>query len=511
MFLLGKNWQQDLRRKISRGPEWRELAEAVLSRAVENRETELPIEWEEGREVLLPTARNLAARSQSFVIAHGLTGDLSFLRSMLSDGLKAASLEDWNPEHFLDTAEMAFAVACIRHWVAPVATRDQIQTLEEVLHEIAVQRGLWSLTGGSAWTREPGNWNIVCNASLMVVAQALSASYPDKCSDLLTKAEASSKVGLNALGPGGEWEEGVVYLDHSAQFAWYAQQATGSRHFQPFFDSNTFRTAMTGPSGLIADFGDDLPDCPPPAIGPTGTTPAGTSPLHLLWGAKPEQTSDRFMGRTVACLRSPRSFLAVKLGVNRHLHAHADLGSFVWEANGDRLVCDPGRLRYDLPGYFDPSSRFKISGVMETAHNCVSFPDTPQEPTTWTRADLDGNTLVVSIMFDKTKTLERRFVSESDGSLTIHDRLINSEGDDGQAFWNCHFRGKPLGDNVWKGPGGQCFKAIFPVPDSERVLVGEPGDKALSQRCSLEPISRIRFALTLGQLRKGIQTQLKTI
>jgi hypothetical protein len=350
LFLLGKNWRQEVRRKISLGNDWKNLASDTVSRAIEFKKNELPITWEEGRKVLLPTARNLAVRSQNFVVAHALTGDFTFLDAMLSDGLRVAELDHWNPEHFLDTAELACFIACIRKWTEPVATREQLLELDNVLYERAVKRGLWSLRGGSNWTLAAGNWNIVCNASLMVVASALLQDYPEECGELLERAYSSSNIALNAVGPGGEWHEGITYLDYSAQFAWFAKQATGLHHFQPILDCGRYRSSMIGPSGMIADFGDDLPNCLPPAIGQTGPNPAGSSPFNLLWGAPLPKPPDRFVGRTVACLRTEQGFLAVKLGNTKHAHAHADLGSFIWEAQGKRLVSDPGRLRYDIPG-----------------------------------------------------------------------------------------------------------------------------------------------------------------
>ncbi|MCK7616054.1 heparinase II/III domain-containing protein [Roseibium sediminicola] len=506
MFLLGKNAQQLLRRNASRGNGWRELAESIVSSASVLDGTDLPVTWEEGREVLLPTARTLALRSQSLVVAHVLTGEFSFLKTMLSDGLKAARLANWNPEHFLDTAEIAFAVACISKWSQPIASRSQLQELEKVLHERAVKRGLWSLRGGSNWTRTPGNWNIVCNAALTVVATALREKYPDDCTELLERAETSSRIGLSDVGPGGEWKEGVVYLDHSAQFAWFATLATGSSHFQPILDCGEFRAAMTGPSGMVADFGDDLPVCAPPAVGPTGATPAGSLPLNLLWGAPPTRAPDRYVGRTAASLRSGRHFLAVRLGDIRHAHAHADLGSFIWEANGCRLIADPGRLRYDIAGYFDPDTRFHISGVTEHAHNCIAFEAVAQGPATTARASFEDDTLLVTISGDG-YILQRCFHLEADGSLTVLDRLVDQGLSSGDAIWTCHVPGRHLGDGTFDEPGGATLSAMLPGPVDQTTFTSEKADEALRQRCSKCPLTRIQVSLTKDQLRQGVRSQ----
>ena len=46
-------------------------------------------------------------------------------------------------------------------------------------------------------------------------------------------------------------------------------------------------------------------------------------------------------------------FVGFKGGFNTADHAHLDIGSFVFDANGVRWAADLGRDNYDIPGYWD--------------------------------------------------------------------------------------------------------------------------------------------------------------
>jgi hypothetical protein len=113
-----------------------------------------------------------------------------------------------------------------------------------------------------------------------------------------------------------------------------------------------------------------------PALPPLPPTP--TLPLHWTAGGK----------LPVAVLRSawndPNAiYLAIKGGTPDHSHAHMDVGSFVYEADGVRWAVDPGTESYDrqraatidLWNYSQNSTRWTVFRNGPEGHNILRFDD----------------------------------------------------------------------------------------------------------------------------------------
>jgi hypothetical protein len=122
-------------------------------------------------------------------------------------------------------------------------------------------------------------------------------------------------------------------------------------------------------------------------------------PLDLLWGAswlvkEPSAATRpldlRFRKDNLVYLRSawgdPRAlFVGFKGGDNHVSHAHLDLGSFVFDALGQRWAMDLGSDDYNRPGYFG-ANRWKFYRCRAEGHNCLLInpdegPDQPPSAT----------------------------------------------------------------------------------------------------------------------------------
>ena len=69
-------------------------------------------------------------------------------------------------------------------------------------------------------------------------------------------------------------------------------------------------------------------------------------------------------------------FVGFKGGFNTADHAHLDIGSFVFDANGVRWAADLGRDNYDIPGYWDTpegGGRWKIFRLNNFSHNTLTL------------------------------------------------------------------------------------------------------------------------------------------
>lgn len=449
LFLFGTDIHQTLRRRIARSASAKALAEAILLRSTELLdEPRISQQYEAGRAVLLPTTRRFADRAQHFVLAWLLTGDACFARSIVDDLMIVTAFPDWNRKHFLDVAEMVSAVAMARQWVAPFLSPDQKHGIDAAILEKGLKPGIDSLNGSSEWTRQAGNWNIVCNSALIVAALAMAESYPKICAQILTKAQASLAVGIAAVGPSGEWFEGLTYWSYAAHHAALAQIAIEQSGyilenpalFDPVLNGSRFAAASVAPSGLASNFGDNksVPDLFPMQAWlsvrygrPFPKALAATHPFELIWtgdGIFDDAPPKSFIGDHLVVLRAREAaWLAVSVGTADHAHAHHDLGSFLWEIDGVRFVVDPGRLDYALKGYFS-AERFDHFGASAAAHNLPVF-DTVS--TLGWRTDVEycrdtenGQELLIRSAAPKGRPeIRRRFVLAGNGVLQVEDRI----------------------------------------------------------------------------------------
>jgi hypothetical protein len=170
--------------------------------------------------------------------------------------------------------------------------------------------------------------------------------------------------------------------------------------------------AFTGPIGLTFNYADAGPgfagapqlfwlasafDTPDYAAFQLSYAKGNPHPLDLLWGARrlakgpgaPKRPHDiRFRRDNLVYLRSAWGdsralFVGFKGGDNHVSHAHLDLGSFVFDALGQRWAIDPGPDDYNRPGYFG-KNRWAFYRCRAEGHNCLlinpgSGPD--QSPT----------------------------------------------------------------------------------------------------------------------------------
>jgi hypothetical protein len=345
-----------------------------------------------GTDRLLDTSRRVFDRVSTLALVYRIEGDRKYLQRCWSELDTAAQFSDWDPVHFLSTAEMTAGFAVGYDWLYDVWTEAQRQTIRQAIVQLGLQPGLAVYRSGKRsrrhWPTWNNNWNIVCNSGLALGALAVGNDTPAVAGEILVRGLSSIPISLSQFDPDGGWGEGAMYWGNSTLFAaMYLDSfktACGTEFcvgdITGLGKSGWFPEYVNGPAGGAFNFADALEDQDPRA-GPqlfwlarrfhepryaqyeiekhTGRITA----LELIWGAgidhQPWQTiePDRyFRGVELATMRDgwndPRSwFVGLKAGSNTVDHAHLDVGSFVLEAKGVRWAIDLGPDDYDLPGY----------------------------------------------------------------------------------------------------------------------------------------------------------------
>jgi hypothetical protein len=376
-----------------------------------------PVEYKLVGPRLLAQSRHCLDRIYTLALLYRLEKKQQYLERAVRELRAAADFKDWNPSHFLDTAEMTHAFAIGYDWLYPALSDEERTWIRAALIEKGLNPGLAAYETQAPWVSSRMNWNQVCNGGIAIGALAVADEEPDKSRVLLRDALESLPRALAGYAPDGGWVEGPGYWHYGTSYAVYFLAALESALGTDFglaasrgFDhAGHFRVYFSGPSGKSFNFADahDRVEAAPEmfwlarrfmepvyAWQEQRILEAGATPdaLDLIWlqpeGRNPKQEgwplNAIFHGVQVAFLRSawddPNAiFVGVKGGDNKANHSHLDLGSFVLDGGGVRWALDAGPDDYNLPGYFG-RQRWSYYRTRTESHNTVLIDSENQDP-----------------------------------------------------------------------------------------------------------------------------------
>jgi len=376
-----------------------------------------PVEYKLVGPRLLAQSRHCLDRIYTLALLYRLEKKPQYLERAVRELRAAADFKDWNPSHFLDTAEMTHAFAIGYDWLYPALSDDERAWIRTALIEKGLNPGLAAYETQAPWINSRMNWNQVCNGGIGIGALAIADEEPDKSRVLVRNAIDSLPHALAAYAPDGGWAEGPGYWHYGTSYAAYFLAALESALGTDFGLANTrgfdraghFRVYCSGPSGKSFNYADahdrvePAPEMfwlarrflePVYAWQEQKILEAGGTPdaLDLVWfqteGRSPKQEGwpldAIFHGVQVAFLRSawddPNAiFVGVKGGDNKANHSHLDLGSFVLDGGGVRWALDAGPDDYNLPGYFG-RQRWSYFRMRTESHNTLLIDNENQDP-----------------------------------------------------------------------------------------------------------------------------------
>jgi hypothetical protein len=137
---------------------------------------------------LLATSRRVLQRVYTLALLYRLDGGEQYPKRAWQELEAAARFSDWNPRHFLDTAEMTHAFAIGYDWLYDVWTPEQRATLQQAMVEKGLTPAMKLYRTHSSWTRMHHNWNQVCNGGIGMGALALAEVEPQLTGEALHDA-----------------------------------------------------------------------------------------------------------------------------------------------------------------------------------------------------------------------------------------------------------------------------------------------------------------------------------
>lgn len=391
------------------------------------------VPYEKQGKRLLAASRAKLGRTVLWSFNYRITGDEVFLRRAEKEMLAAAEFPDWNPSHFLDTAEMTAALAIGYDWLYDKLDPKARETIRKAIVEKGLNAVVSPVDPGTLWwEKSTHNWNQVCYGGLTLGALAVADTEPALATQILQRAKQNNPAavktylpdGVGFEGP-GYWSYGTIYqvlLAASLQSALGTDWGLAS---DPGLDASAaFVLQTTGPTGRFFNFSDggDKSGVQPALFWfahknkdngllasqydrlrewlAQEKTDAGADeamrylPMIALWWPDSTTRKDptlplRWTGRGAQPLAVFRSswtdpaamWLALKGGSASLNHAHMDAGSFVFEADGERWAKDLGAQSYitleskgiSLWDKKQESDRWKVFRLNNHSHNLVTI------------------------------------------------------------------------------------------------------------------------------------------
>lgn len=348
---------------------------------------------------LLGVSREALNRITTLALAYRLKKDQRYLQQLEREMLSVCTFKDWNPNHFLDVAEMACAVALGLDWAGEYISPELSGMAKNALVEKALKPGI-AASANNFWKGVDHNWNLVCNGGLAMAALVVFEDEPELSSAILHQAVETIPLALIPYAPSGVYPEGVSYWSYATAYltltisAFESALGTdfGFADYPGIMESRNFSMLMAGPTGsyynyfdsglggykgvshlgLLAWFSKRTGEGLAPdeyealfeenLLNPGMIRGSRFYGIHLLdiatmeiipdskyswpatwWGDGPEP---------ILVMRDkgndPDSFfLAAKGGMAGDNHGNMDAGSFIFEQNGIRWSVDPGNQDYN--------------------------------------------------------------------------------------------------------------------------------------------------------------------
>ena len=357
---------------------------------------------------LLSASRTVLGRVRTLAQLYKIDGDEKYAERAYLELEEAASWDNWNPRHFLDTAELSAAFAIGYDWLYDYLTEER----RAVLREAMWQKGVMSIMDDYRdnersrtyrWYQDkPGdNWKMVCNGGITMAILSAFEDFPaDICEEALTCGFEDTLEAVHTFySPvDGNYSEGPTYWGYATMYlAYYSKTLCATcgtdyelTAWEGLRKSPIWLLNMASNDQISFNFGDahagnvcsDLFFWIATLFGDTELatlrkrfivqhpTATGSETLLYYVPGVPEKelalpTVFAIQGNDNAALRSGWGeddiFAAIHFGKNNAYHGHLDMGTFILNVGSVRFIHDFAPDNYNLKPY-SGTYRYRAEG-----------------------------------------------------------------------------------------------------------------------------------------------------
>ncbi len=423
-LLFTPNEEIQVRKLIKENQEAKELANFLKKRADSLiMLAQIPYEMNRYGNMLY-TSRAYVERLGTLALAYRLYGEKKYLNAAEQILQWVCNYPDWDPKHYLDTAEMTTAVAIAYDWLYTALPASTKKLVKKSIYKNAITRVLQEYEKGElgSWAKRETNWNVVCNTGMVLGALAVAEDYPQEARTILENAARFMPNCLKHFAPDGVCYEGPSYWGYTASYlSLYLKAVTdnggdkGKIGQLPGIEHTALYYKRTlSPSGRIFNFANaheeplntpafflfsklyHQPEVAEWYRGEIQKTIRKQQPLHQLFylslpwydnthpnpqAALPKLEVYHNSINDIIVVNGKRNvqgsiFLTAKGGEPMQAHQQMDCGTFVLESEGVRWTDDLGSDDYNLPGFWDykpGGQRWKYFRNNNLSHNTISI------------------------------------------------------------------------------------------------------------------------------------------
>lgn len=379
---------------------------------------------------ILYTSRAYVTRLGTLSLTYRLYGEQKYLDAVNKTLLWICDYKDWDPKHFLDTAEMTTAVAIAYDWLFDVLPESTRQKVKESIYKNAISIVLreYEKGGPGSWAKRETNWNVVCNTGMTLGALAVAEDYPKETATILENAARYIPNCLKHFAPDGVCYESLTYWGYTTSYlalylkaveqnggdqagigqlpgisktALYFKRTLTPSGQQFNFGNTTIGEALNTPSFFFFSKYYRLPEVAEWFRTEINQSIQGKKALHPLFfltlpwfDAKSPTKTENIPPLEVyhnsindlLVLNGNRKekgsiFLVAKGGTPNQAHQQMDCGTFIIESDSVCWTEDLGADDYALPGFWDykpGGDRWKYFRNNNFSHNTLNIDRQPQ-------------------------------------------------------------------------------------------------------------------------------------
>lgn len=445
------------------------------------------LKYEKKGKRLLDVSRKAFYRIFVLSYSYRMTSDKRYLDKCKREMLAVCNFTDWNPSHFLDVAEMSTGLAIGYDWLY----HDLDKKTKKIIRNSLLKKGIEPslIPENNFWLERLNNWNQVCNTGMLYASLAVFESNPALSAQIINRSINSISEAMQMYSPGGAYPEGYGYWHYGTTFNVMFIDAL-EKNYKNDFELAAMPGFMKSPKYVQHMLGVTMKPYNYGDMDPKSRLNVATFwfanktkdysllwneiiqlqdeeiiasfrherfiPLMFLWGSSikhdlvKEPAEKSFFSQGVAPVWLARTgwdendmYVGFKTGTPSSGHAHMDIGSFIFEALGERWAIELGANDYtnlelqnlNIWNMEADSDRWKVYRYNNLAHNTLTINDKFQAVSGYAKIDnqiqlenFEGiSTDMTSLYSESVGAVYRTLGFVENKHLLIADRISTKE------------------------------------------------------------------------------------